>query len=157
MRVWLLSVVNGSPRFPPLFSQIPRIRLHMCITRAIVHALDTFPRINWPRNYEMCRFQRATMARELRGEANPERERERRIRCTYVHPTLTIRPRTHPAHPSNSLRTRDTGAPCVWRVLRATCHVCASGSRQERPHSSYTWTCTCRPAYHLIAISFVNI
>lgn len=127
MTVWLLSVASLMEGL-----SFPRIRLHVCITRAIVHALDTFPRINWPRNYEMCRFQRATMGREAKRT-----ERERRIRvCTY--PTLTIRPRTHPAHPSNSLRTRDTGAPCVSRVLHgcvqpATCAPSSSSSSDLPP------------------------
>lgn len=55
------SLVNGSLAsrlsFPGFL-----VSVYTCVSR--VHALDTFPRINWPRNYEMCRFQRATMAAE---------------------------------------------------------------------------------------------
>lgn len=164
MTVWLLSVASLMEGLASRHS-FPRIRLHVCITRAIVHALDTFPRINWPRNYEMCRFQRATMGREAKRT-----ERERRIRvCTY--PTLTIRPRTHPAHPSNSLRTRDTGV----------CHACCTVAcnlprvlppplppriflRREANGSAFvhtSWTCTCRPDVYTTRLpfpsSFVNI
>lgn len=117
----------------------PRIRLHVCITRAIVHALDTFPRINWPRNYEMCRFQRATMGREAK---RIERERGGsafvHIRPSRYDPERIRRiPRIHYARVT---------PVCVTRVarLRATCHVCSlllfllgssSAERRMGPHS----------------------
>lgn len=106
----------------------------MCITRAIVHALDTFPRINWPRNYEMCRFQRATMARELRGEANPERERE--IGGSVVH--TYIRPsRYDPERIRRIPRIHYARVTPVHRVCDACCvqpATCAPPDLAKRGH-----------------------
>lgn len=98
---------------------------------------------------------------------------------THACSILTIRSRTHPAHLPDSLRTRDTERRCTVCVTRAHCvHPChttclcslpACTRVHARSHAltspvyvritrtrlaeRSTRTCTCRPAYHLIAIS----
>ena len=120
------SLVNGRP----LFSSYPFTRVY--------HARDCARSRHVPSHKLTAQLRNVSFStghNGTRGEAN--RARERRIRvCTY--PTLTIRPRTHPAHPSNSLRTRDTGAPCVSRVLHgcvqpATCAPSSSSSSDLPP------------------------
>lgn len=153
------SLVNGRP----LFSSYPFTRVY--------HARDCARSRHVPSHKLTAQLRNVSFStghNGTRGEAN--RARERRIRvCTY--PTLTIRPRTHPAHPSNSLRTRDTGV----------CHACCTVAcnlprvlppplppriflRREANGSAFvhtSWTCTCRPDVYTTRLpfpsSFVNI
>lgn len=167
MTVWLLSVASLMEGLASRLS-FPRIRLHVCITRAIVHALDTFPRINWPRNYEMCRFQRATMGREAK---RTERERGG---SAFVH----IRPsRYDPERIRRIPRIHYARVTPVHRVCHACCTVACNLPRvlppplppriflrQEANGSAFvhtSWTCTCRPDVYTTRLpfpsSFVNI
>lgn len=157
MRLRLLSVASLMEALASTSLFPPRIPLHP-FTR-VYHACDCARSRHVPshklaaqlRNVSFSTY--ATMAPELsepRGREDDPR----------VHTCPTIAIRTHPAHPSNSLRTRDTRAPCVCvtRVVARLRATCASPPR--RGHTYAEETRTCRPAYHLIAISvssFVNI
>lgn len=133
MRLRLLSVASLMEALASTSLFPPRIPLHP-FTR-VYHACDCARSRHVPshklaaqlRNVSFSTY--ATMAPELsepRGREDDPR----------VHTCPTIAIRTHPAHPSNSLRTRDTRAPCVC-VCHAccctvACHVCFSSS--SRPH-----------------------